>query len=273
MTTPLRRALVPLCAGLSLGVVIGWILGAGGGRAASRPPGTAPGEAAIRTGTRDSPAQRSHPGKRPVAGKPGRGLPEAERPARRPPAQRSAVGSAGTGEALAAETAADPRAASEAPTEPAWSVLSWRDEEGLSEQVGLAQVAADRAEGCEGVEVQRIACAEPPCLVFFSAPEALCLPFEEWNDVLPACPWPDPAQLKGPAVFAAPIRCPDGYTECVRAFMSGPETDAEFRALSAGEAYDLRDGAFFGSGLETFFHVGRRLTEGAPAWVCEGARP
>jgi hypothetical protein len=147
---------------------------------------------------------------------------------------------------------------------PSWSTVAWKGEAAHTQAARAAERSRRIADGCPGVTSQAIRCEEPPCMVFFAAPDAPCRPLESWDTLLPNCPWPqDPALPNGPPnVVAAPIRCADGYVECVRAFVW------EEPAVS-GESYDPPAGGGTGP-LDQMFHVGRRLTEQAPDWICEG---
>jgi hypothetical protein len=165
--------------------------------------------------------------------------------------------------ALTPEVAPDPRASNEPPSEPDWTVLSWKDAAVRESEIAGARQVAESLDRCPEAEVQRVACTEPPCLVFFSAEEAPCVPFEELKTLMPGCPVGEGGDG---IVMAAPIRCPDGFVECVRALIVGDPANV------TGEAYDKERGSGVDEGMSLggLFHVGRRLTEAAPGWVCGG---
>ena len=121
-----------------------------------------------------------------------------------------------------------------------------------------AEGAAEALDGCDGVAVQAIDCSSPPCMVFFSAPGAMCLALSTWKHHAPGCP--NPLGNDG-VVLSAPIVCPDGYRECVRALV--PAQSSEIRGFEDAEGTDGdRE-------MEIMFSVGHRLTRSAPSWACQ----
>jgi len=159
-----------------------------------------------------------------------------------------------------------PPAAGEAPApleETAdWPVRGWPELPGAQQEstdaaLDQADEAAEALSGCDGVEVRAVDCSAPPCMVFFSAPGATCLALSNWEHHAPGCP--NPLGHDG-VVLSAPIVCPDGYRECVRALV--PANVKEIAGFEDAEGSDSdRE-------LEILFSVGHRLTRSAPAWAC-----
>ena len=178
----------------------------------------------------------------------------------RPPA------AAGSQEAPPSEAAPSPSEQHAAPSDAAdWPVRVWptrspAQEERTLDAVDDAEEAAGALDACDGVEVQSVDCSAPPCMVFFSAPGATCLALSSWEHHAPGCPSPLGGDGGG-LVLAAPIVCPDGYRECVRALVAADPKQIE--------GFEDAEGSDSDRELEILFSVGHRLTRSAPAWACK----
>ncbi len=166
----------------------------------------------------------------------------------------------------AEQPASEPRSAADEPNAADWPERDWPNQPGTDEEATLqaldhAEETAQTLDACDGIEVRSVDCSAPPCMVFFSAPGATCLALSNWNHHAAGCPSPLGDEDGGGLVLAAPIVCPDGYRECVRALV--PTNAREVRGFEDAEGSDSdRE-------LEILFSMGHRLTQSAPAWACQ----
>ena len=181
-------------------------------------------------------------------------------PTYRPPGVSNAPGTARE------QPASEPRSAADEPDAADWPVRDWpnlpgADEEATIQALDHAEDTAETLDACDGIEVRSVDCSAPPCMIFFSAPDATCLALSNWNHHASGCPSPLGERDGGGLVLAAPIVCPDGYRECVRALV--PANAREVAGFEDAEGSDSdRE-------LEILFSLGHRLTQSAPAWACQ----
>ncbi len=192
---------------------------------------------------------------------PPRALPEDQQwPTYRPPGVSDASGATG------AEAESEVRSAADEPDAADWPVREWPNLPGAQEEATLqaldyAEETAETLDACDGVEVRSVDCSAPPCMVFFSAPGATCLALSTWSHHAAGCPSPLGDEDGGGLVLAAPIVCPDGYRECVRALVP-----ADVKTIGG---FEDAEGTESDRELEILFSLGHRLTQSAPAWACQ----
>lgn len=160
----------------------------------------------------------------------------------------------------------------DAPAEPVeepaeWPMREWADEGAASEltedALELADETAEAMAMCPDIEVRKVDCSAPPCMVFFSAPGASCLALHGLDHHAPDCPTPLGEPPASPIVLAAPIVCPDGYRECVRAVVA-----TNLGKLDQLPGFENAEGSETDREMEILFSVGHRLTQSAPDWAC-----